>query len=162
MRHGIYIPMKKDPGIGLKATKIALLQSKFHRLTKNRMTAALRPVELRTVDWIVLGFLEHRKRAVVMSEVAHELGIQSSFMTVIVGKLAKRALIKITEDKVDHRKKHIELTKEGAKLVKLMQGQFETFFAPYVKGISPLEMMTYLKVITTIIENVEKSENHLS
>jgi DNA-binding MarR family transcriptional regulator len=154
--------MKKTAGIGLKATKLALLQSKFHRITKQRMTIALRPFQLRTVDWIVLGFLDHRKRAVVMSEVAHELGIQSSFMTVVVSKLSKRGFIKVTEDKVDLRKKHIEITKEGTRVVTLMQGQFEAFFAPYVKGISPLDLMTYLNVISSIIENVERSENHLS
>lgn len=147
--------MKSIPGFSIKATKIALMQSKFHRITKQRMSMALRPFQLRTVDWIVLGFLDHRKKAVVMSEVAHELGIQSSFMTVTVSKLSKRNLIKVTDDKVDHRKKHIELTKEGAKVVSLMQQQFEEFFMPYVKGITPSELLTYMKVIKIITENIE-------
>jgi len=147
--------MKSIPRFSIKATKIALMQSKFHRMTKQRMTLALRPFQLSTVDWIILGFLDHRKAAVVMSEVAHELGIQSSFMTVIVSKLSKRNLIKVTEDKVDHRKKHIELTKEGSKVVTLMQQQFEEFFMPYVKGVSPSEMLTYMKVIKVVTENIE-------
>lgn len=142
-----------------KATKIALIQSKFHRTIKHRLHVALKPFQLATVDWIVLGFLDHRGKAMVISEVAAELGIQSSFMTTIVNKLLKRRLIIVKDDKVDGRKKYISLDAEGRKVVRLMQRQFEEFFAPLVQGLSIKELATYLKVITAILENAEKRRN---
>ncbi|HVM73407.1 MAG TPA: MarR family transcriptional regulator [Candidatus Paceibacterota bacterium] len=143
--------------LNLKATKIALLQSKFHRITKHRLAAALRPFQLQSVEWIILGLLNHRKKPMAITEIAHEVGVQQSFMTVIVTKLAKRNLITVTEDKVDHRKKYIILTKEGAKIVHLMQRQFMEFFIPLARGLSAKDMDTYLKLVTTIIRNAEGS-----
>ncbi len=140
----------------VKATKIALLQSKSHRITKHRLAAALKPFDLRSVDWIVLGFLSHEKKPMAISEVAAELGIQSSFMTVTVTKLSDRKLIKITDDAVDRRKKDISLTAEGQKVVRLMQKQFEEFFAPLVRGLTAKELITYVKVLHTITKNMER------
>ena len=91
-----------------------------------------------------------------MSEVAEELGIQTSFMTVIVAKLLKRKLITVTKDKKDQRKKYIALAPEGQKILALMQRQFEEFFAPLTRGLSKSELASYLKVLTTIIANVEQ------
>lgn len=145
--------------IDLKATKIALMQSKFHRFIKHRLAVALRPFELQAVDWIVLGFLEHRKQAMVISDVATEIGVQPSFMTTIIAKLVKRGLITVKDDTSDHRRKHITLTSEGTKVVKLMQKQFEEFFTPFIRGLSKTEVETYLKVLKTVIANVEESDS---
>lgn len=141
----------------LKATKIALLQSKSHRITKHRLSAALKPFQLRSVDWIILGFLDHKKKPMAISEVATELGIQSSFMTVAVTKLAKRNLIKITDDKTDRRKRYIAVAAEGQKVIGLMQRQFEEFFAPLIQGLTEKELATYVKVLDTIIKNTEQN-----
>jgi len=147
--------------LDLKATKIALIQSKFHRIIRQRMSLALRPFQLQTADWIILGFLDHRKKPMIISEVATELGIQSSFMTTIIAKLAKRNFITIEDDKTDLRKKYIALAPEGNKVVRLMQNQFEEFFAPLARGVSKSDIETYLKVLKTIISNVEKNKKML-
>ena len=77
-------------------------------------------------------------------------------MTVIIVKLAKKNLITVTDDRVaDQRKKYITLTKEGAKTVSLMQGQFIEFFAPLTQGLSKKDFDAYLKVMTTIIANAK-------
>ncbi|HUO56010.1 MAG TPA: winged helix DNA-binding protein [Candidatus Paceibacterota bacterium] len=141
--------------ITVSATKLALLQSKFHRIIKHRIKSALKPFDLKTVDWVVLGFINHKKKPMGISEVAFELGIQSAFMTVIVAKLAKKSLITVTNDKIDHRKKYIVLTKEGAKVIRLMQRQFEEFFVPFTRGLTAKDIETYLKIITTVIKNFE-------
>lgn len=141
----------------LKATKIALLQSKSHRITKHRLLAALKPFQLRPVDWTILGFLGHKKKPMSISEVATELGIQSSFMTIIVTKLEKRNLIIVTDDETDRRKKYIALAAEGQKVIKLMQRQFEEFFAPLIQGLSGKELAAYIKVLDTVIKNAEQN-----
>lgn len=139
----------------LKATKIALLQSKFHRIIKHRLASALKPFQLASVDWIILGFLDHKKKPMAISEVAIELGIQSSFMTIIVTKLVKRQLITVEDDRKDRRKKYISLAPEGSKVVRLMQRQFEEFFAPLARGLSKKDLAVYVQVLNTIIHNVE-------
>lgn len=141
----------------LKATKVALMQSKFHRAIKHRLNDALKPFDLASVDWIILGFLEHRKRPMVMTEVAAELGIPSSFMTTIVMKLSSRKLITVAEDKIDRRKKYISLAGEGRKVVGRMQRQFEEFFVPLMRGLSRKDLFVYLNVLKTIIDNIEQS-----
>jgi DNA-binding MarR family transcriptional regulator len=139
-----------------KATKIALLQSKFHRITKHRLAAALRPFQLQSVEWILLGLLSHKRKRMAISEIAREVGIQQPFMTVIVTKLTKRNLVAVTEDSADQRKKYVSLTKEGAKTVQLMQRQFIEFFKPLSQDLSRRDFEAYLKVITAVIKNAER------
>ena len=92
---------------GYSATKIALLQSKFHRIIKHRLSELLKPFGLHTVEWVVLGYLGHKKRAIVMSQISSELGVQQTFMTVCVSKLEKKGLVVVTNDQDDLRKKYI-------------------------------------------------------
>lgn len=148
----------QDPiDFSLKATKIVLLQSKFYRITKHRLAAALKPFQIASVEWVILGFLDHKKKPMAISEVASELGIQASFMTTIVTKLVKRNLISVSDDKVDRRKKYISLAGEGTKVVKLMQAQFREFFAPFTRDLSRKDFDVYVKVLTTIINNAERN-----
>jgi len=139
----------------LKATKMALLQSKFHRITKHRLAAALRPFQLQSVEWVLLGLLDHKKKPLAVTEIAREVGIQQSFMTVIIAKLTKKNLIIVTDDTVDQRKKYVTITKEGTKIVHLMQGQFMAFFAPLTQGLSKKDFDVYLKLMTIIIGNAK-------
>lgn len=139
----------------IRATKLALLQSKFHRTVKHHITQVLRPFKLSSVDWVILGFLDHKKTSVTITEVAVDLGIQSSFMATIVDKLEKRKLITVIGSETDKRKKNITVTKEGRQMVKKIQDQFGSFFSLLTKGLSKKDIVTYVKVLTTVIKNTK-------
>lgn len=142
----------------IPATKLALLQSKFHRNIKHRVTAALKPLKLSSVDWVILGLLEHKKKPMAVTAVAAELGIQTSFMATVVAKLAARKLVTLSDDTDDRRKKLMALTSEGRAIVKEMQEQFTASFLPVLEGLTLKDLESYLKVLTTVIDNTERSE----
>ncbi len=142
-----------------KATKVALLQSKFHRITKSYMTRALRVFELNTGDWILLGFLDHKGDFVSFSDVAEELGIQDSFLTVIGTKLENRGLISIIANGGDKRKKSMCITKEGKKILSLSQQQFLVFFEPLLKNLDSDEYENFVSVLKKVIKNESLLKN---
>jgi DNA-binding MarR family transcriptional regulator len=138
-----------------KATKIALLQSKFHRITKHQMTKALKPFGLNIVEWTILGYLDHINTLTSLSRVSEEVGIQDSFVTVLCSKMEKSGLVKIIPDKADKRRKNIQITKEGKKIVSIMQEQFIVYFSPLFKGLKEVDIANFLSVLKKIIKNFD-------
>lgn len=138
-----------------KATKVALLQSKFHRVTKGYMTRALKVFDLNTIDWILLGFLDHKGTYVSFSEVSDEVGIQDSFLTVVGTKLENRNMITVIANQGDKRKKSMCITKEGKRILNLSQQQFDVFFEPLLKGLDKSDLDNFMLVIRKIIKNHE-------
>ena len=140
------------------ATKLALLQSKFHRLTKYQMIKALKPFELSTVEWIILGYLDSISDSVPLCTVSKEVGIHDSFIAVLAAKLEERKLVVIKPDDIDKRKKNIAITKQGRKLIELTQTNFVKFFAPLLRGLSGEDIKHFTSVIKKILENFEKMD----
>lgn len=139
-----------------KATKIALLQSKFHRVTKHRATAVLKQFDLRTVEWIMLGYLDHKAHEVSYADVSSSLGIQESFLTVNLQKLSERKLVKTMVDSADKRKKSVRITPDGKTLLKQVQKQFMAGFAPLLEGLSADDLDHFQTIIKKIIKNSDK------
>ena len=153
--------MKKLPVINvprtlfLKATKFGLIQSKFHRISKYQMTEALKPFNLSTVEWIILGFLNHIGKYVQFSDVADEIGVKDSFITVIAAKLEGQKYITISQNEIDKRKKSMRIAKEGKKILSLTERQFIHFFTPLVNGLNEKDLAHFLKIMQTFIKNYD-------
>jgi DNA-binding MarR family transcriptional regulator len=149
--------MKKMPllpvSLFTSATKFALVQSKFHRISKQHMTEALKPLKLSTVEWIILGYLSHVGREVSFSAVAREVGVKDSFISVVASKLETRALIAVVLNGADKRMKGMKITREGKKILALAERQFVHFFAPLVSGLTEKDLIHFLHIVKTINVN---------
>lgn len=137
------------------AAQIALLQSKFHRLMKYQMIKTLKPFEISTVEWIILGYLDTLDTPVPLSSVAEEVGIQDSFMAVLTVKLAEKKMITLESDASDKRKKLVSISRKGSKTIELSQRNFVKFFFPLLKGLDKADLGRFFSIIKKIIKNFE-------
>ncbi len=134
--------------------RAGLLQARAFRFLKARTDEVLVPFGITSVHWALLGLL-FEKKSMRMSDLANELGVEAPFITMLINNLSKLRLVETEQDPEDSRAKCAKLTKAGLKFVPATEAQVRSAMRPVVHGISIGELMTYLKVLETIIANDE-------
>lgn len=137
-------------------TKWALLQGRLSRFIRNKANDTLEKFDLKTADWIVLGYIEHKEDPQIPTNIAHDMGIPTSYSTMIISKLEKAGYLTVKGDTQDERRKIVSITKKGCNLLDQINTEVHEQFLPYFKGISDTELNAYLEVIKRILQNSEK------
>lgn len=137
-------------------TKAALLQSKFHRIIKEKAAKTLRPYHMSVADWVILGFLGHKNTPTNIGAIASDMGVKTPFMTVRISSLLNRGLVSVIGNSEDNRQKRVELTKRGRAALTLADNAVRQSFFPLLNGVSIAELAAYFSAIKKMIKNFER------
>lgn len=144
----------KDTIHNRKTYRAGLLQAKVYRILKGySQDRLISRYLLSTADWALLGLLYDNTYGMRPSMIAEELGVEPSFVTVLVSRLIKMRLIEMKNEKGDSRVKIFFLNQKGQELVLEVEKYLRVEMGVLIKGISHIDLMTYLSVLEQIVEN---------
>ncbi len=135
---------------------VGLLQAKAYRILKQNTSLLLKPYELSTIDWALLGVLYEQENGVGPSEMAQILGVEAPFVTAMAESLEKKGFITRIQSSTDKRAKLVVLTKAGKNLVPKLESHLRKKSKHLIRGVSISELLAYRRVLKAIIENQVK------
>lgn len=136
----------------LNAYSAGLLQGKAYRTLNAHLAKALFPFDLSIPEWKLLGQLyDHGNFR--LADLAERLNVEPPLVTTLIDSLEKKKLVTRTQDETDKRVKVIALTAKGKKQINIVEPAVKKKIAYLLKGISKTELLTYVKVLKTIVDN---------
>lgn len=135
---------------------VGLLQARAYRILKKHTAKSLAKFHISTVDWAFLGLLYGEESGLRITMIGKQMGVSTPFVTTLVSVLEKKGLIDIALDKKDNRAKLIRLTPKGDKFVEEVESSLRKDVRYLVEGVSPRDLVGYLRVLKKIIDNSSK------
>jgi DNA-binding MarR family transcriptional regulator len=129
-----------------------LLQARAYRILKERTSVVLAPLGISTTEWALLGLLMDHK-GMRPKQIADEIGIEASFVTVMTAHLKKNGWVQETSDTKDSRAKMLSLSSKGRAFVQKTEAHVRNEMRPLVAGASAGDLLGYIAVLEQIIKN---------
>lgn len=126
--------------------QIGLVHAKMYRSYKHVVSAALKKYHLSFVDWLLLGLL-YDAEEMRYGLIADTLGVEASFVSVLVDQLMERGYIKEKKSTEDKRVKQIVLTKKGESLVPKVETFLKAKLLPIVAHVPIHDMEKYMEAM---------------
>jgi len=143
----------------LSTYKTGLIQAKAYRSLKQVTSKALEPYHLSSLDWALLGLLFDSREGFKLVEIAELLGVESPFVTVLIDGLEAKGLVKRTVKAEDKRAKMITLTEKSIEMIPGIEKDLLAQTKVLLKGVGLNEVVSYIKVLSKIVENSNTLEN---
>lgn len=140
--------------VNLTAYSAGLLQGTAYSRLHTRLSRALVGFNLSIPEWKLLGQV-FEKGEVKLSDLSTLLSYDPPMVTRLVKQLERKKHLQRYADKTDERAKVVVITKRGASIIKDAEPVIKKTMRVILKGISPDELLTYLKVLNTIVINTE-------
>ncbi len=128
-------------------------QTKAYRLLREHVYAVLSEYELTPTHWSMLGIITEARDGVRHVEIADMLHIKPPLVTALTKRLLEQGMIRSVQNQFDARAKLLALTPTGKHLVKNVEASMSKALNKLLVGLTEQDMMTYQKVLTTIISN---------
>jgi MarR family transcriptional regulator for hemolysin len=138
--------------------RVGLLQAKAYRILRQHTDKKLMPFDITSTHWALLGLLYDTKSGMRPSEIANELGVEAPLVTRLVNEFKKKKIIEQHQDKSDSRANVLFLTAAGKAEVKKIETYLRAEMTPLIKDISFGDLLSYLLVLSKIIENAEQKK----
>lgn len=139
----------------LNAYSTGLLQGKAYSRLHTSLTRTLHPFRISIPEWKLLGQLyEHGEMK--LSDLAVYLSYDPPMVTKLVKLLERKRLVKRTQNKNDERVKYITITQDGNKLINTLEPAVKKTMNEILNGVSREELLTYIKVLTIIVNNTDQ------
>ena len=106
----------------------------------------------------MLGVIIEARDGMRQSEIARAVGVKAPLITVMARELEQRGIVQSVQNQFDARAKLLALTPEGKKQVKIIETALYKTLDQLLIGLTETELMTYHKVLTTIISNAEQTK----
>lgn len=136
--------------------QLSLLHSKTHRIIKQATSNALKKYKLSYVDWALMGLL-YEKNELRYGSLADELGVEPSFISVLIEGLQKKGYIREKKHHSDKRVKQIYLTKKGRDAVPQVEGYLKEKLEVLLTTLTPQDMNKYLTCMAILADKVKES-----
>lgn len=143
-----------DP-LQLKAYSSGLLQGKAYNRLHKYLTNILIPYNLSVPEWKLLGQL-YENHKIKLNELAELLSYDPPMVTKLAKRLEKKAFAQRMQDPTDERAKIITITTDGSKLIEQIEPQVKIAMAQLLQGITREELVSYIKVLTRIVNNTQE------
>jgi len=150
-------PIEKTLNIdptNLHAYSTGLLQGKAYNRLHVGLTQMLTPFNISIPEWKLLGQL-HEHGKIRLAELAEYLSYDPPMVTKLAKLLEKKKLLQRLQDPHDERAKIVSITKSGNDLVKQIEPIAKKTMSQILKGVTREELLTYLKVLTVILNNTK-------
>lgn len=132
------------------------IQSRSVRLLRQRVIAILSTYDLTPTYWSMLGVIFEARDGIRQTDVANALQVKPPLVTMMTRELQSRDLIKVVPNQFDARAKLLTTTPAGKKYVKGVETALSKMLEGLLEGLTESDMLTYQKVLTTIIANGNK------
>lgn len=129
------------------------IQTQAYRLLRSNVYDALSQYHLTPTYWSVLGLIIEAHDGIRASEVAKRLHVKAPLITMITRELINRDFIKSFPHQIDGRAKLLAITPAGKRFVKSVEATLNQTLNRLLDGLTNDDMITYHKVLTTIIAN---------
>jgi DNA-binding MarR family transcriptional regulator len=136
--------------------QIGLVHSKTYRIYKQITTTALKKYNLSFVDWLLLGLL-YDAGEMRYGVLAETLGVEASFVSVLVEQLRARGYIREKKSTSDKRVKQIILSKKGLSLIPDVEEHLKSKISRATEGVPLSEMQKYMETIQMLEDTQSKS-----
>jgi DNA-binding MarR family transcriptional regulator len=130
-----------------------LLFTKAHRLVRERIYTLLELYELTPTLWSLFSMIQRSDEGIRSSNVAKELGVKPPMITMMADTLIEQGLIQRLPHHTDGRVKLLTPTSKGKKIAKEIENKLSGEIGYLMSGLSAQEILTFQKVLTTIITN---------
>ena len=131
-----------------------IIQARAYRALRITISTALKKYNLTMSEWALLGTI-HDKRYVRYSELAGVLEVKPPLVTKIIDGLIIKELVSSVKDKEDKRSKLLTETSKASALVPQIELDVRTKTRNLIKEISSDELITYVKVLKALAENLK-------
>lgn len=129
--------------------QIGLVHSKTYRIYKQITTTALKKYNLSFVDWLLLGLL-YDAGEMRYGVLADTLGVEASFVSVLVEQLRARGYIREKKNTSDKRVKQIILSKKGQSLIPDVEKHLKDKLSSALSDAPLIEMQKYMESIQAL------------
>jgi len=133
------------------------LQVKAYRLLQAQVYGFLEDFGLNPTQWFVLGYLQEHKKGVRLTEIATLLSVETPLITMMADKLEEQGLVKRTTHPTDGRAKLLIITPKGSALLPKIEQRVRAGLDRVLYGVTDSELLTYQKVLKTIISNTQNT-----
>lgn len=139
----------------LNAYSTGLLQGKAYRSLNSALTKALVLFDISIPEWKLMGQL-YDHGDMKLAELADRLDVEAPLVTALIDKLEKKALVKRTQSRTDKRAKIITITSKGKELIEKSEPSVKLAMNDLLKGVSHEQLVTYISVLQTIVNNAAR------
>lgn len=144
---------KLNSGSGkLNAYSTGLLQGKAYRVLNSSVTKVLSEYGLSIPQWKLIGQL-YDHGDMKLADLAQHLDVEAPLVTALIDTLEKKMLVKRMHHPKDKRAKIITITTKGKKTLIEIEPQVKQAMGVLLKGIKREQLMTYFRVLQTIVNN---------
>jgi DNA-binding MarR family transcriptional regulator len=144
------VPAKAGLGFYLREAYRAFARNFDARLARHGITHA---------QWVLLWFLS-QAGSLTPLELARRAGIQKASATAVIEALRRRKLIRGDQDRTDRRKVNLQLTADGAELMKDLIACAAASNAQARRGLSEENFKTLLHLLAAAAANLNGSEEN--
>lgn len=134
------------------------VQAQSYRLLREHVYAVLAQYELTPTYWSMLGIIMEARDGVRQVEIATILRVKAPLITAMAKQLQDRDIIQSVQNQFDARAKLLALTQNGRKYMKIVETELNKELEMLLVGLNENDLITYNKVLTTIIANDAKSQ----
>ncbi|HUQ84768.1 MAG TPA: MarR family transcriptional regulator [Candidatus Limnocylindrales bacterium] len=139
----------------LHAYSTGLLQGKAYSRLHVNLTQTLASYNLSIPEWKLLGQL-HEHGKIRLAELADRLSYDPPMVTKLAKLLEKKGFLLRLQDPHDERAKLVSITKTGSNLIVEIEPVAKQTLAKILKGVTHEELLTYIKVLTMIVNNTQE------
>jgi DNA-binding MarR family transcriptional regulator len=152
---GQYSSRMSSDDIPVPTYKKAVLQSVAYKRLREVANRELKPFNLNTTQWLILGVLHGEPGGHKVSSIAHRLQVEVPLITTLSQPLLMSGFITQSYDKRDKRSKPLTITEEGSRLVELIEARLAESLKQLEVGMSTEDVGQYLRALERLIENAE-------
>jgi MarR family transcriptional regulator, organic hydroperoxide resistance regulator len=137
------------------------IQTRAYAILREEVYTVLEKQDITPSVWSMLGIVFEAKDGIRQSEVARALNVKPPLITIMARTLQEQLLIESVTNQFDARAKLLRVTPYGKKFIKLVESELYEHLETLLSGLTESEMITYQKVLETIIANKNRSlKNH--
>jgi DNA-binding MarR family transcriptional regulator len=129
------------------------VQTRAYAILREVVYGELSKYDLTPSLWSMLGIILEARDGVRQAEVARLMNVKAPLITVMVRQMEKRGLIQTVQNQFDARAKLLSVTVQGKKLIKTVETELHDELDSLLTGLSENDLITYHRVLTTIIIN---------
>lgn len=132
------------------------VQSQAYRLLREHVYAVLTKYDLTPTYWSMLGIIMEARDGVRQVEIANAMRVKAPLITAMSKQMQDRGIIQSVQNQFDARAKLLAITPSGRKYIKMIDIELNDALKKLLVGLNENDLITYHKVLTTIIANDEK------
>ena len=129
------------------------VQTQAYQALREHVYGVLSEYDLTPSYWSMLGIIMEARNGVRQAEIARAMHVKAPLITVMARQLQKREIVQSVQNQFDARAKLLAITPEGKKFVKTVEQALYKELNGLLTGLTEKDLMTYHKVLTTIIAN---------